>query len=163
MGKAASVRNRGRWSLLCRQTAWDRSGIPPGTLDRCRGWRAGDGLIAASFRRLLPLGDEVNLTPFTHTKVDASRPQRAHPPHPPRPFSAHPVSPSPDPDRPPTHPSQPMAHAPSPTPTRESKFLSAELQFEVCIGDGGEPYDPQSPYDLNCGLGFNSSDHIEIY
>ena len=56
-----------------------------------------------------------------------------------------------------------MGHAPYPTPTRESKFLSAELQFELCIGDGGEPYDPQSPYDLNCGLGFDSSDHIEIH
>jgi hypothetical protein len=34
-----------------------------------------------------------------------------------------------------------------------------ELQFEVCIGDGGEPYDPQSPYDG----GFDSSDYMQVY
>jgi hypothetical protein len=37
------------------QTAWDRSGIPPGTLSRCRGWRAGPGLIAASLPCPSPL------------------------------------------------------------------------------------------------------------
>lgn len=37
-----------------------------------------------------------------------------------------------------------------------------ELEFEVCIGDGGEPYDAVTPYDLDCGLGFDSSDYIQI-
>jgi hypothetical protein len=52
----------------------------PMALGRSRGWRAVPGPIAASFRRILPLGDEVNRTLFTHTKGGASGPQ--NPPHP---------------------------------------------------------------------------------
>jgi hypothetical protein len=37
-----------------------------------------------------------------------------------------------------------------------------ELQFEVCIGDGGDLYDLKSPYDLENGEGFDDSDYIEI-
>jgi hypothetical protein len=37
-----------------------------------------------------------------------------------------------------------------------------ELTFEVCIGCGGDPCDAMSPYDLDRGLGFDSTDYIEI-
>jgi hypothetical protein len=37
-----------------------------------------------------------------------------------------------------------------------------ELQFEVCIGDGGDLHDLKSPYDLENGEGFDDSDYIEI-
>jgi hypothetical protein len=37
-----------------------------------------------------------------------------------------------------------------------------ELDFEVCVGDGGEAFDPQSPYDLKKGKGFNSDEYIQI-
>jgi hypothetical protein len=37
-----------------------------------------------------------------------------------------------------------------------------ELDFEVCIGDGGEPFDERSPYELRDGKGFNSDLYIEV-
>ena len=37
-----------------------------------------------------------------------------------------------------------------------------ELAFEVCIGDGGDPFDEQSPYNLRDGKGFNSDEYIEV-
>lgn len=36
------------------------------------------------------------------------------------------------------------------------------LNFQVCIGDGGEPYDAASPYDLEFGGGFDFTDFIEV-
>ena len=36
------------------------------------------------------------------------------------------------------------------------------LEFEVCIGDGGEPFDAQTPYSLARGEGFDDSDHVWI-
>jgi hypothetical protein len=36
-----------------------------------------------------------------------------------------------------------------------------ELDFEVCIGDGAEPFDAKSPYDLRQGGGFDSSGFVE--
>jgi hypothetical protein len=38
----------------------------------------------------------------------------------------------------------------------------ASLDFQVCIGDAGEPFDPQSPYDLKRGNGFDSDEYIEV-
>ena len=37
-----------------------------------------------------------------------------------------------------------------------------ELDFEVCIGDGGEAYDARSPYDLEKGKGLDGSDYVHI-
>jgi hypothetical protein len=37
------------------------------------------------------------------------------------------------------------------------------LDFQVCIGDAGEPFDPQSPYDLKKGKGFTSDEYIEVF
>ena len=37
-----------------------------------------------------------------------------------------------------------------------------ELQFEVCIGDGGDLYDLKSPYNLENGEGFDDSNYIEM-
>ncbi len=37
-----------------------------------------------------------------------------------------------------------------------------ELEFEVCIGDGGEAYEARSPYDLEKGKGLNVSDYVLI-
>jgi hypothetical protein len=38
----------------------------------------------------------------------------------------------------------------------------AELEFEVCIGDAGDPEDPHSPYDLRNGKGFDFSNYIQL-
>ncbi|XOV70674.1 MAG: hypothetical protein ACFHW5_18475 [Verrucomicrobiota bacterium] len=37
-----------------------------------------------------------------------------------------------------------------------------ELYFQVCIGDGGEPYDACSPYMLENGEGCDLEDYVEI-
>lgn len=46
--------------------------------------------------------------------------------------------------------------------TAVSSTDGEELTFEVRIGCGGEPCDAMSPYDLDRGLGFDSTDYIEI-
>jgi hypothetical protein len=38
-----------------------------------------------------------------------------------------------------------------------------EINFEVCVGDAGEPCDPMSPYDLENGLGFKTDEWIETF
>lgn len=38
-----------------------------------------------------------------------------------------------------------------------------KLDFEVCIGDGGDPFDAKSPYDLRKGKGFDERQYIEIF
>ncbi len=37
-----------------------------------------------------------------------------------------------------------------------------ELEFQVCIGDGGEPYAPNTPYEVESGRGFDSSEYVAI-
>ncbi len=51
------------------------------------------------------------------------------------------------------------------TVARRSLFSSdgcVELEFEVCIGCGGSPENPCGPYDLDNGLGFDSSEWIQV-
>jgi hypothetical protein len=46
--------------------------------------------------------------------------------------------------------------------TSLSSSSGSKLDFEVCIGDGGEPFDERSPYEIRDGKGFNSDRYIEV-
>ena len=38
-----------------------------------------------------------------------------------------------------------------------------DLEFEVCIGCGGEPCEARSPYLLDKGEGFNTDEYVEVH